>query len=140
MGFALPCAIAAKLVRPQRKVVAVCGDGGFVMNVQELETAVRLRTAIVCVVWEDRQFGVIARNQQRRFGSTAGVDFANPDFVALANAFGMPAWRCASADDFGRHLRHALALDVPSLVVLPIDYSVDVAISDDLPEQTVLRT
>jgi acetolactate synthase-1/2/3 large subunit len=140
MGFALPCAIAAKLVRPERKVVAVSGDGGFLMNVQELETAVRLRTAIVCVVWEDGRYGAIAHKQQQRFGTTAGVDFGNPDFVALANAFGMPAWRCASAGDFGRHLRHALSLAVPSLIVLPIDYSIDVAISDELGEQTVMRT
>jgi acetolactate synthase-1/2/3 large subunit len=140
MGFALPCAIGAKLVRPERHVVAVCGDGGFLMNVQELETAVRLRTPIVCVVWEDGRFGAIAANQQRRFGSTAGVDFSNPDFVALAQAFGMPAWRCTSAGDLGRHLRQALTLDVPSLVVLPIDYAVDVAISDELGEQTVART
>ena len=140
MGFALPAAIGAKLVRPARNVVAVCGDGGFLMNVQELETAVRLRTAVVCVVWEDGRYGAIAVNQQRRFGSTAGVDFSNPDFVALANAFGMPAWRCASADDFGRRLRDALALDVPSLIVLPIDYSIDVSMSDDLAEQPVLRT
>ncbi len=140
MGFALPSAIGAKLVAPQRHVVAVCGDGGFLMNVQELETAMRLRTAIVCVVWEDGRFGAIAANQQRRFGTTAGVDFTNPDFVALANAFGMPAWRCASAGDFGRRLRDALALDVPSLIVLPIDYSTDVAISDEHPEQAVLRT
>jgi acetolactate synthase-1/2/3 large subunit len=140
MGFALPCAIAAKLVRPERHVVAVCGDGGFLMNVQELETAVRLRTPVVCVVWEDRQFGSIAYKQRQRFGSTAGVDFGNPDFVALANAFGMPAWRCESAGDLGRHLEHALTLDVPSLIVLPIDYSIDVAISDELGEETVMRT
>ncbi len=140
MGFALPCAIAAKIVRPERNVVAVCGDGGFLMNVQELETAVRLKTAIVCVVWEDGRYGVIARNQRQRFGSTAGVDFGNPDFVALANAFRMPAWRCESAGDLGRHLQHALSLDVPSLVVLPIDYSIDVAISDELGEETVMRT
>ena len=140
MGFALPCAIAAKLVRPERNVVAVSGDGGFLMNVQELETAMRLRTAVVCVVWEDRRFGVIAHNQRQRFGSTAGVDFGNPDFVALAGAFGMPAWRCESADDLGRRLAHALTLDVPSLIVLPIDYSIDVAISDELGEETVMRT
>jgi acetolactate synthase-1/2/3 large subunit len=138
MGFALPCAIAAQLVRPERRVVAVCGDGGFLMNVQELETAVRLRTPIVCVVWEDRRFGSIASKQRRRFGSTAGVGFSNPDFVALARAFGMAAWRCASASDLGRLLPAALALDVPSLIVLPIDYSVDVAMSDS--EAEVVRT
>jgi len=140
MGFALPCAIAAKVVQPQRHVVAVCGDGGFLMNVQELETAVRLRTPVVCVVWEDRRFGSIAYKQQAHFGETFGVDFTNPDFVKLAESFGMAAWRCQSAADFGRHLRHALGLDVPSLIVLPIDYSIDVAISDELGEETVIRT
>jgi acetolactate synthase I/II/III large subunit len=140
MGFALPCAIAAKLVRPERNVVAVCGDGGFLMNVQALETAVRLGTPVVSVVWEDGHFGSIAWKQGQRFGETAGVDFGNPDFVALAKAFGMPAWRCEAAGDLARHLEHALTLDVPSVIVLPIDYSIDVAISDELGEETVMRT
>jgi acetolactate synthase-1/2/3 large subunit len=141
MGFALPSAIAAKLVHPQRRVVAVCGDGGFLMNCQELETATRLKTAFVTVIWEDQAFGSIAWKQRQRFdGETFGTDFTNPDFVALAAAFGLPAWRCESAADFGARLRHALTLDVPSLIVLPIDYSVDVAISEQLGEETVTRT
>ncbi|MFL5822003.1 MAG: acetolactate synthase large subunit [Solirubrobacteraceae bacterium] len=127
MGFALPTAIAAKLVHPERKVVAVSGDGGFLMNCQELETAVRLRTAIVNVIWENGEFGSIAWKQDKRFGRHFDVSFGNPDFVALAEAFGMPAWRCASADEVGSRLRDALALDVPSLIVVPIDYSIDVA-------------
>jgi acetolactate synthase-1/2/3 large subunit len=137
MGFALPCAIAAKMVHPERKVVTVSGDGGFLMNCQELETAVRLRTPIVNVVWEDHQYGVIRWKQDKKFGSHFGVDFTNPDFVKLADAFGMPAWRCESAAGFGKHLRHALGLDVPSLIVLPIDYSIDVAISEELGVETV---
>jgi acetolactate synthase I/II/III large subunit len=140
MGFALPAAIAAKLVHPERRVVAVSGDGGFLMNAQELETAVRLRTAVVNVIWEDRRFGSIAWKQRQRFGEHFGTDFRNPDFVKLAESFGLPAWRCGSAGDFGQHLRHALSLDVPSLIVLPIDYSIDVAISDELGEETVIRT
>jgi acetolactate synthase-1/2/3 large subunit len=140
MGFALPAAIAAKLCHPERSVVAVSGDGGFLMNAQELETAARLRTAVVNVIWEDRRFGSIAWKQQRRFGERFGTDFRNPDFVQLAESFGLPAWRCGSADDFGQHLRHALGLDVPSLIVVPIDYSIDVAISDELGEETVIRT
>jgi acetolactate synthase-1/2/3 large subunit len=140
MGFALPGAIAAKLVHPDRRVVAVCGDGGFLMNSQELETAARLRTAIVVVVWEDGRFGSIAWKQRKRFGETFGTDFGNPDFVRLAESFGLPAWRCGSAGDFRQHLQHALGLDVPSLIVLPIDYSIDVAISDELGEETVIRT
>jgi acetolactate synthase-1/2/3 large subunit len=130
MGFALPCAVAAKLVHPDRKVVAVSGDGGFLMNCQELETAMRLKTPFVNVIWENRQFGSIVWKQDMKFGEHFGVDFTNPDFVRLAEAFGMPAWRCEGVDDFGRHLRHALSLDLPSLIVLPIDYSIDVAISE----------
>ena len=141
MGFALPSAIAAKLVHPQRRVVAVCGDGGLLMNCQELETATRLGTAFVTVIWEDRAFGSIAWKQRQRFdGESFGTDFANPDFVKLAESFGMPAWRCGSAADLGVRLRHALTLDVPSLIVLPIDYSLDIALSTQLGEQTVTRT
>jgi acetolactate synthase I/II/III large subunit len=130
MGFAVPCAVAAKLVHPKRKVVTVNGDGGFLMNAQELETAMRLKTPFVNVVWENRQYGSIVWKQDNKFGEHFGVDFTNPDFVKLAEAFGMPAWRCEAVEDFGRHLRHALSLDLPSLIVLPIDYSLDVAISE----------
>ncbi len=137
MGFALPSAIAAKLVHPERNVVTVSGDGGFLMNVQELETATRLRTPTVNVVWENSQYGSIVWKQDKKFGNHFGTDFTNPDFVKLAESFGMPAWRCESADDFGARLRHALGLDLPSLIVLPIDYSIDVAISEELGVETV---
>jgi acetolactate synthase-1/2/3 large subunit len=140
MGFALPCGIAAKLVHPERRVVTVSGDGGFLMNVQELETAKRLGTGVVNVVWEDRQYGSIVWKQDKRFGEHFGTDFTNPDFVRLAESFGMPAWRCRAVDDLGRQLRHALTLDEPSLIVLPIDYSIDVAITHELGEGTVVRT
>ena len=126
MGFALPTAIAAKLVHPDRNVVTVNGDGGFLMNCQELETAVRLKTAVVNVVWENGEFGSIDWKQDKKFGRHFDVGFGNPDFVKLAESFGLPAWRCSSADDFSRLLRGALALDVPSLIVVPIDYSIDV--------------
>jgi acetolactate synthase-1/2/3 large subunit len=137
MGFALPTAIAAKLVERTRNVVAVSGDGGFLMNCQELETAVRLRTAVVNVVWENGQFGSIAWKQDKKFGRHFDVGFGNPDFVKLAESFGMPAWRCSRAGEFGERLRTALTLDLPSLIVVPIDYSVDVAISRELGAETV---
>ena len=88
MGIALPTAIAAKLVHPGRNVVTVNGDGGFLMNVQELETAVRLKTPIVNVIWENSQFGSIVWKQDKKFGRHFGTDFTNPDFVKLADAFG----------------------------------------------------
>ena len=138
MGIALPTAIAAKLVHPDRHVVTVSGDGGFLMNVQELETAVRLRTPVVNVIWEDGQYGSIVWKQEKQFGRHFGTDFTNPDFVRLAEAFGMPAWRCESVDDVGARLRHALTLDLPSLIVVPIDYSIDVAISEELGTETVV--
>ncbi len=137
MGIALPTAIAAKLVYPDRHVVTVNGDGGFLMNCQELETAMRLRTPIVNVIWENHQYGSIVWKQDKKFGRHFGTDFTNPDFVKLADAFGMPAWRCEAVEDFGRHLRHALSLDLPSLIVLPIDYSIDVSISEELGTETV---
>ncbi len=137
MGFAVPAAVAAKLVHPNRNVVTVSGDGGFLMNCQELETAVRLKTPFVNVIWENHQYGSIVWKQDKKFGHHFGVDFTNPDFVKLAESFGMPAWRCDSADDFGERLRHALTLDLPSLIVLPIDYSLDVAISEELGAETV---
>jgi acetolactate synthase I/II/III large subunit len=137
MGFAVPAAVAAKLVHPDRKVVTVNGDGGFLMNCQELETAVRIGTPFVNVIWENSQYGSIVWKQDKKFGRHFGTDFTNPDFVKLAEGFGMPAWRCESADDFGERLKHALTLDLPSLIVLPIDYSIDVAISEELGTETV---
>jgi acetolactate synthase-1/2/3 large subunit len=137
MGFALPTAIAAKLVHPGRHVVTVSGDGGFLMNCQELETAVRLRTPIVNVIWENQQYGSIVWKQDKKFGRHFGVDFGPTDFVKLAEAFGAAAWRCTDAADFGLRLRHALTLDVPSVIVVPIDYSIDVAISRELGAETV---
>ncbi len=137
MGFAVPAAIAAKLVHPARRVVTVNGDGGFLMNAQELETAVRLGTPFVNVIWENSQYGSIVWKQDKRFGTHFGTDFTNPDFVKLAEGFGMPGWRCEAPEDFGAHLQHALTLDVPSVIVLPIDYSLDVAISEELGTETV---
>ena len=123
MGIAVTGAIAAKLVHPERRVVALCGDGGFLMNSQELETAKRLGTAFVSVVLEDRRYGVIALNQRRRFGETFGVDFENPDFVQYAASFGLPGFRVESADALLPTLRRALDLDVPSVVAVPVDNS-----------------
>ncbi|HEX6488778.1 MAG TPA: acetolactate synthase large subunit [Candidatus Dormibacteraeota bacterium] len=137
MGFALPAAIAAKLVHPDRRVVAVSGDGGFLMNSQELETAVRLKTAVVNLVWENGQYGSIVWKQDRRFGHHFGTDFGNPDFVKLAESFGLPAWRVGSAAELGPLLRKALEIrDRPSLIAIPIDYSADIAIAAGLGHET----
>ncbi|MGH3322320.1 MAG: acetolactate synthase large subunit [Streptosporangiaceae bacterium] len=137
MGFAVPAGIAAKLVRPRAKVVSVSGDGGFLINAQELETAKRLGTAFVNVIWENAQYGSIVWKQDRRFGRHFGTDFTNPDFVRLAEAFGLPAWRVQGPEEFAPSLRRALAQDLPSVLVVPVDYSLDVAIVDELGPETV---
>jgi acetolactate synthase-1/2/3 large subunit len=137
MGIALPTGIAAKLVHPERKVVTVSGDGGFLMNCQELETAARLKLPVVNVIWENRQYGSIVWKQDNKFGRHFGVDFTNPDFVQLAQAFGIPGFRCERVEDFATHLAAALELDVPSIVVVPIDYSIDIALQKKLGKETV---
>ena len=123
MGFAVPAAIAAKLVLPrERHVVTISGDGGFLMNVQELETAKRLGLAIVNLVWTDSAFGVIELHQMRKFGRLAGTKFTNPDLVALAESFGLPGLRVGSADELEPTLRRAFDLDTSCVVEIPIDY------------------
>jgi acetolactate synthase-1/2/3 large subunit len=121
MGIAVPGALAAKLVHPERKVVAVTGDGGFLMNSQELETAKRLGIAFVTVVWTDNRYGVIGLNQQRRFGRTFASGFTNPDLVKYAEAFGLPGFRVERPNDLLPTLKRALDYDGPSLVEVPID-------------------
>jgi acetolactate synthase-1/2/3 large subunit len=130
MGIGLPGAIAAKLVHPDRKVVAFCGDGGFLMNVQELETAKRLGTAIVVVVLVDGRLGIIDVNEKRQFGRTFGTDFGNPDFVQLARAFGIAGYAVESAKDLLPTLRHALDLGGPAVVVVPWDNAANEHIAD----------
>ena len=93
MGISLPGAIAAKLVHPDRKVVALCGDGGFLMNSQELETAKRIGANIVVVVWRDDGYGLIDWKQRNEFGKPFGVEFGNPDFVDYARSFGIAGFR-----------------------------------------------
>ena len=123
MGFAVPAAIAAKLVLPrERHVVTISGDGGFLMNVQELETAKRLGLAIVNLVWTDSAFGVIELHQMRKFGRLAGTKFTNPDLVALAESFGLAGLRVESADDLVPTLRRAFELETSCVVEIPIDY------------------
>jgi len=132
MGIALPGAIAAALVSPDRRVVALCGDGGFLMNVQELETAVRLRVKVTVVVWRDDGYGLIDWKQRNEFGRPFGVEFGNPDFVALARSFGMAAFRPSTSAELAPVLRRALAVDGPSLVEVPIDYRENLRLTEHL--------
>ncbi len=122
MGFALPGAIGAKLVHPDRKVMAICGDGAFLMNVQELETAKRIGTPIVVMVWEDQEYGLIRWKQDNQFGKHTDLHFDNPDFVRLAESFGCVGMRVDNARDLAPALDEAFKQTVPVLVTVPIDY------------------
>src|SRR5260370_18985135 len=122
MGFALPAAISAELVRCERKVGAVSGDGGFLMNCQELETARRLGLAIVNVIFRDGGYNLIQWKQQTHLGRETGVTFGNPDFVALAEAFGAKGYPVESPRQLGPALAQALAEPRPSILAVPADH------------------
>jgi acetolactate synthase-1/2/3 large subunit len=132
MGISLPGAIAAKLVHPDRRVVALCGDGGFLMNSQELETARRIGANVTVVVWRDDGYGLIDWKQRTEFGRPFGVDFGNPDFVAYAESFGIAGFRPSSAADLYPTLMRALEHDGPSLVEVPIDYRENLRLTERL--------
>ncbi len=132
MGISLPGAIAAKLVHPDRRVVALCGDGGFLMNSQELETACRIGANITVVIWRDDGYGLIDWKQRSEFGRPFGVEFTNPDFVAYAQSFGMAAFRPASAADLYPTLMRALDHPGPTLVEVPIDYRENLRLTERL--------
>ncbi|HEY7735621.1 MAG TPA: acetolactate synthase large subunit [Candidatus Limnocylindrales bacterium] len=132
MGIALPGAIAAKLVHPDRHVVALCGDGGFLMNVQELETARRIGANITAVIWRDDGYGLIDWKQRNIYGRPFAVEFGNPDFAALARSFGVAGFRVESGADLGPVLAQALAVDGPSVVEIPIDYRENLRLTEHL--------
>ncbi|HYK96197.1 MAG TPA: acetolactate synthase large subunit [Candidatus Dormibacteraeota bacterium] len=132
MGIALPGAIAAKLVHPDRKVVALCGDGGFLMNAQELETAKRIGAGIVVVIWRDNGYGLIDWKQRNAFGRPYAVEFDNPDFVDFARSFGIPGFRADTADELYPTLMRALELPGPSVIDVPIDYAENVRLTERL--------
>jgi acetolactate synthase-1/2/3 large subunit len=123
MGAGLPSAIAAKLLNPHRKVMAVCGDGGFMMNSQELETAIRLKLDLVVLIIEDSAYGMIRWKQAVDSFTDFGMTFGNPDFVAYAQSYGAQGHRIASTEELVPTLKAAFAAGGVQLVIVPIDYS-----------------
>jgi acetolactate synthase-1/2/3 large subunit len=134
MGISVPGAIAAKLVHPDRRVVALCGDGGFLMNSQELETAKRIGANITVVIWRDNGYGLIDWKQRNEYGRPFGVEFDNPDFVAYARSFGIAGFRPESSADLYPTLMRALEVDGPSVVEVPIDYRENLRLTEHLGE------
>ncbi len=124
MGFSVPGAIAAQLVFPDKTIVVMCGDGAFLMNIQELETAVRLKLPIIIIVWCDNEFGLIALKQKMEFGQTDFTKFRNPDFVKLAESFGAIGYKINSTEEFLSSLNKAKqSIDTPVIIAVDIDYS-----------------
>ena len=133
MGFALPGSIGAKMAFPDKKVLSVNGDAGFLMNVQDLETAVRKKINIVAVVWLDGEYGLIKWKQQVQFkGEHSDLKFDNPDFFELAKSFGMWGKHVHSADQFIPALNEAFKQNGPAIIGVPVDYAENMKLTKHL--------
>jgi acetolactate synthase I/II/III large subunit len=123
MAWTVPGAIGAKIARPEAKVLVATGDGAFLMNSQEIETALRLRLPMVILIWVDDAYGLISWKMDMEIGHNVDTRFANPDFVKYAESFGAKGYRIASADELLPCLRQALADDTVSVIACPVDYT-----------------
>jgi len=123
MGVALPWAIGAWLVDPQRQVVSVSGDGGFLQSSMELETAVRLKANILHIVWVDNAYNMVAMQEEKKYHRVSGVHFGPIDFKAYAEAFGAAGFAVTSAAELEPTLRKAMDVQGPAVVAVPVDYA-----------------
>lgn len=135
MGFSIPGAIAAKLVNPDKNVVAVTGDGGFMMNSQEIETSIREKIPIVILIFNDSSYGLIKWKQMDKYNEDMFVDFTNPDFVMYAQSMGAKGYRIEKAEEFTQVLKDALSQNVTSIIDCRVDYSENVKLSHKLIEE-----
>ncbi len=137
MGAGLPAGMAAKLINPDKKVVVVAGDGGIMMNIADLETAKRLGLDMVVIILNDAGYGMIKWKQQDMGLADFGLSFSNPDFVALAESFGVTGHRIETAEQFKQTVEEALASGGIHLIDTPIDYSENYLLSSkSLEERT----
>jgi acetolactate synthase-1/2/3 large subunit len=134
MGFALPGALAVSLAQPDRKVLAAVGDGAFLMNSQEIETAVREKIPLTVLIWEDDAYGLIEWKMDLELGEHSHIEFGNPDFVQYAQSFGANGYRIERADELLPTLRAALADDGVSIIACPVDYSENLRLTERLGE------
>ncbi len=132
MGIGVPGALAAKLAYPDRKVVTVTGDAGFLMNSQEIETALRMKTPFVILIWNDSEYGLITWHQLRHFGRPSHIEFKNPDFVKYAESFGAKGYRVEKTADLLPTLKKALADDVVAIIDCPVDYAENMKLTERL--------
>jgi acetolactate synthase-1/2/3 large subunit len=134
MAWTVPGAIGAKLARPEARVLVATGDGGFLMNSQEIETALREGVAMVVLVWVDDEYGLITWKMDLELGESLDTAFGNPDFVAYAESFGARGYRISAADELLPTLRRALEDDTVSVIACPVDYSANLQLTDALGE------
>jgi len=123
MGAGLPSAMGAHLVHPDRRVMAICGDGGFMMNSQELETAVRRNMHVVVLILRDDSYGMIRWKQANMNFPDFGLQFGNPDFVKYAESYGAKGYRVKSTDEFAPLLEECHSSHGVHVIELPVDYS-----------------
>jgi acetolactate synthase-1/2/3 large subunit len=132
MGISVPGALAAKLIYPEKKVLAITGDGGFMMNCQEYETALRMGTPFVTLIFNDESYGLIKWKQEDRYGSSCFVDFTNPDFVKFAESMHVKGYRITKAEDLVPVLKKAFEETVPVIIDCPVDYSENGKLTENL--------
>ena len=134
MAWTVPGAIGAKVACPDRKVLVATGDGAFLMNSQEIETALRLRLPMVVLIWVDDAYGLISWKIDLEIGRNVDTTFGNPDFVKYADSFGAKGYRITAADELLPTLRTALADDTVSVIACPVDYSANLRLIESLGE------
>ena len=132
MGIGLPGAIGAKLAHPDKKVMAVCGDGSFIMSLAEFETAVRLKLSIVIMIWRDGRYGMIEWKQKNKLGHSSSIQFENPDFVVLAKAYGAKGYKVIQAAELTTILQKAFSETGPVIVECEVDYQENFRLSERL--------
>jgi acetolactate synthase-1/2/3 large subunit len=132
MAWTVPGAIGAKIAKPQSRVLVATGDGAFLMNSQEIETALRLRLPFVILIWVDDAYGLISWKMDLEIGRNVDTTFTNPDFVAYAESFGAAGYRIAAAAELLPTLRQALAADTVSVIACPVDYSANLELIESL--------
>ena len=132
MGVAVPGALTAKLIYPDRKILAVTGDGGFMMNAQEFETALRTKTPFVTLIFNDSSYGLIKWKQQEQYHTSGYVDFTNPDFVKFAESMHVIGYRIQSAEELLPTLEKAFQQTVPVIIDCPVDYGENMRLTERL--------
>jgi acetolactate synthase-1/2/3 large subunit len=138
MGIGVPGAIGAKFVHPDRNIVTITGDAGFLMNSQEIETALRTDTPIVILIWNDSEYGLITWHQLRHFGRLSHTEFTNPDLVAYAESFGAKGYRVEAADELVPILAQAIADETVVVIDCPVDYAENMKLTEKLGELVCL--